>query len=208
MMIDMKRLETSRRRTGRPLSFDRDAVLEKAMLAFWRHGYESTSLSDLTSAMGITSPSIYTAFGDKRGLFREAVRRYLTAGGMAPEAFIEQAETARDAARGLLEGSAVAFTGETTPSGCLLATSTISCSAEAAELQGEIALIRRGIEQRLREKIKAGIAKGDLPSTSDAAAMAGLIMAVVQGMSTLARDGAPRAHLLRVAAAAMRAWPA
>ena len=177
------------------------------MLAFWRHGYESTSLSDLTSAMGVTSPSIYTAFGDKRGLFREAVRRYLTAGGITPEEFIERAKTARDAARGLLEGSAAAFTGEKTPRGCLLATSTISCSVNAADLQGEVALIRRGIEERLRRKIEDAIAEGEMTPDGNATALAGLIMCVIQGMSTLARDGASREHLLGVAVSAMRAWP-
>lgn len=48
------------------------------MLLFWRHGYEATSLSDLTAAMGVTPPSIYAAFGDKKQLFLEAVRRYLS----------------------------------------------------------------------------------------------------------------------------------
>ena len=43
--------EVPHRRTGRPLSFDRDAALEKAMLTFWRYGYETTSIVDLTTAM-------------------------------------------------------------------------------------------------------------------------------------------------------------
>ena len=47
------------------------------MLSFWRHGYETTSIADLTAAMGITAPSIYTAFGDKRRLFLAAMRRYV-----------------------------------------------------------------------------------------------------------------------------------
>ena len=72
----MKNAPTSRRKTGRPLSFDREAALEKAMLAFWESGYETTSISDLTAAMGVTAPSIYAAFGDKKRLFLEAMRRY------------------------------------------------------------------------------------------------------------------------------------
>lgn len=46
------------------------------MLAFWESGYETTSISDLTAAMGVTAPSIYAAFGDKKQLFLEALRRY------------------------------------------------------------------------------------------------------------------------------------
>lgn len=56
-------------RGGRPRSFDRDAALQAAMLLFWRHGYESTSMRMLAEAMGVTAPSIYAAFGDKRELF-------------------------------------------------------------------------------------------------------------------------------------------
>ena len=63
------------RRTGRPLSFDRDAALRQAMLTFWRHGYETTSVAELTAAMGVSAPSLYTAFGDKKQLFLEAMPR-------------------------------------------------------------------------------------------------------------------------------------
>ena len=62
--------EVPRRARGRPLSFDREVVLERAMRLFWQQGYETTSVGDLTSAMGITAPSLYTAFGDKEGLYR------------------------------------------------------------------------------------------------------------------------------------------
>jgi AcrR family transcriptional regulator len=203
----MKRIEIApRKKTGRPLSFDRDKALEQAMLVFWRHGYESTSLNDLTAAMGVTPPSIYTAYGDKKQLFLEAVNRYLS-GPITSESIIDEAATACDAAVGLLMASAVGFTGSTTPSGCLLASSTISCSAAAADVQSELTAIRRKIEARLKAKIVSAVKKGELPSQSDAAALAAHVMAVIQGMSTLARDGAKREKLMRVAETAMQAWP-
>jgi len=176
------------------------------MLLFWRHGYEATSLSDLTAAMGVTPPSIYAAFGDKKELFREAVKRYV-AGPMTALSTIDEAPTARDAAWGLLQGSAIRFTGSDTPSGCLLATSAISCSAEAADLQGELATIRLQIEAHLKRKIVKAAEAQELPPDTDADALAGHTMAVIQGMSTLARDGATREKLMRVAAQAMLAWP-
>jgi|ERR1700730_1502657 AcrR family transcriptional regulator len=197
---------SSRRKTGRPLSFDRETALHQAMLVFWQHGYEATSLSDLTAAMGVTPPSIYTAFGDKKRLFLETINRYLS-GPITSESIIAEASTAREAAWGLLQASATGFTGADTPPGCLLASSAISCSDAAADVQNALAAIRRRIETRLRDRIIHDIQAGEMDDEVDAEGLAGHIMAVIQGMSTLARDGAAREKLMRVAAAAMPAWP-
>jgi AcrR family transcriptional regulator len=196
----------SGRRKGRPLSFDRDAALHSAMLLFWQHGYEATSLSDLTAAMGVTPPSIYSAFGDKKQLFRQAVSRYLS-GPVTSQSIIDSAATAREAAKALLHAAAVGFTGTHTPPGCLLASAAISCSEDAVDVREELAAIRRKIEASLKKKIDSDMSSGLLPPGTDAAALAGHTMAVIQGMSTLARDGAKRDKLKRVTETAMRAWP-
>ena len=197
---------TAGRKRGRPLSFDREAALDAAMLLFWRHGYEATSLSELTAAMGVTPPSLYAAFGDKKQLFLEAVRRYLS-GPVTAQQMIDGADTARDAAWMLLEGSAIGFTGETTPPGCLLATGAISCSAAARDVQVELARMRGAIEDRLRDRIVRAIDTGELPRDAEPDALAGHVMAVIQGLSTLARDGASRDRLLGIARMAMAGWP-
>ncbi|HZC78142.1 MAG TPA: TetR/AcrR family transcriptional regulator, partial [Ktedonobacterales bacterium] len=79
---------------GRPRSFDREAALERAIDVFWRHGYEATSVSDLTSAMGINPPSLYAAFGDKEKLFLEAVERYQQQRRQAVMKVFDEAPTA------------------------------------------------------------------------------------------------------------------
>lgn len=208
-MITMKpsqELSLPRRKTGRPLSFDRDAALEQAMLIFWRHGYETTSIVDLTTAMGVTAPSLYSAFGDKKRLFLEAVHLY--AGD--PETMarsIRVAPSAHDAAKSLLTNAAVAYTGENTPKGCLLASATASGSAAAIDVQDAIADIRKSIAACLEASIKRDVASGTLPPATDAAALANFIMTVIQGMSVLARDGASRASLLAIVTIALNAWP-
>jgi AcrR family transcriptional regulator len=176
------------------------------MLLFWRHGYEATSLSQLTAQMGIVPPSLYAAFGDKQGLFLEAVKHYLS-GPVTSDQLIDQAPTAREAAWALMEGAAIGYTGSDTPPGCLLASSAISCSAAADDVREALAAIRRGIEARLRRKIARAIKTAELPVSADAKSLAGLTMTVIQGMSTMARDGASRVHLMRVARQAMLAWP-
>lgn len=194
------------RQVGRPRSFDREAALKVAMHLFWHQGFEATSIADLTNAMGITPPSLYAAFGDKRRLFLETVDRYL--GGIdAVTTGINGAATSRDAAHGLLTAAAIGNTGDDTPPGCLLASSIVSSSPGAAGIREELASIRRHIEATLRSRIERDIGNDDLPCGTDAEALAGHVFAVVQGMSTLAKDGADRAKLLRIVDGAMLAWP-
>jgi AcrR family transcriptional regulator len=194
------------RKTGRPLSFDRDEVLQKAMLQFWAHGYETTSISDLTAVMGVTAPSIYTAFGDKKRLFLDAVKLYAGEPLQAVQ-IIDAAPTARAAVAGLLTSAAIGYTGEITPPGCLLASAVASCSAGSADVQAAIADIRGQIESRLRAKIADALKGGEIVPGIDPASLAGTIMAVIQGMAILARDGATREKLLAIANTCMAAWP-
>ena len=194
------------KKKGRPLSFDRDEALQKAMILFWRHGYEATSLNDITTALGIKPSSVYSAFGDKKNLFLDAIGLYLS-GPVTAETIIEQAVSAHDAAQELLSTAAVGFTGTDTPPGCLLASSVMSCSNAANDVKVELAAIRCGIEARLRAKILQSIDDGQLPDDTDAEGLAAVTMAVIQGMSALARDGATREKLLNIGNTAMKIWP-
>ena len=54
---------------GRPREFDVDKALDLALQVFWRKGYEGASMADLTETMGITKPSLYSAFGNKEEFF-------------------------------------------------------------------------------------------------------------------------------------------
>ena len=195
-----------RRKTGRPLSFDRDAALEKAMLAFWEGGYETTSISDLTAAMGVTAPSIYAAFGDKKRLFLEALRRYAGDPG-ALEASLAGTPTAREAVLGIMENAARLYTGEATPPGCLLASAAATGSKSAADVREAAAHERHVIRSIVVRRIEHDIEQGFLPQTTQSEVLADLALAVTQGMSVLARDGADRDTLLAVAHASMTGWP-
>ena len=62
---------------GRPKSFSREEVLEKAMPVFWKHGFSDTSLQDLERATGVNKSGLYTEFRDKEDLFVACLRHYL-----------------------------------------------------------------------------------------------------------------------------------
>lgn len=199
-------ISSAGRRTGRPLSFEREVVLRKAMLAFWRNGYETTSVAELTKAMGITAPSLYAAFGDKKALFLEAVGLYAGSGDQRDRA-VAEAESARAAASAMLTACATLYTGEATPPGCLLASATASGSETHADVRAAVARIRTEGRRALRLRIERDVVSGVLPGNIDAASLSDLVFAVMQGMSALARDGASRAELEGMARQAMAAWP-
>lgn len=193
---------------GRPLSFDRDKALENAMHVFWERGYEAASIAELTAAMGITPPSLYTAFGDKERLFLEAIERYASAGpgSGAPRALAEE-PTARAAIERLLDEAAEELTRTCHPAGCMVVTAATNCSLSSAHVQAALAKRREASEAGIRSRIKQGIRDGELPPDTDAATLANFYTTVFQGMSIQARDGATRANLLAIARTAMRAWP-
>lgn len=192
---------------GRPRSFDREVALERAMELFWRQGYEATSISDLTAVMGITPPSLYTAFGDKERLFLEAVERYRCGRGEASGNVLDDEKTARRAVARLLEAVAIEATSPDTPPGCMLITAAANCSASSAHLQAALAEHRAETLTRLRARIERGIRDGELPVKTDANALARFYATVVQGMTIQAWDGVTLEELLAVGAAAMNAWP-
>lgn len=202
----METLSHSPKKLGRPRSFDRDLALQSAMRTFWAHGYETTSIVDLTDAMGINAPAIYSAFGNKEALFREAMALYRGDPDIEAEA-IRNAPTAKDAARMVLGWAIERFTGEDTPKGCLIATSLATGSKGAGSIRSEGTKIRADIEQHLADRIRRDAHDGHLPAQTDPEALAAMVVCTVQGFSTLARDGASGTKLHAVANTILRAWP-
>ena len=166
---------------GRPRSFDRDAALAVAVEQFWRAGYEETSVAALTAAMGVTPPSLYAAFGDKRRLFEEASAVYFERTCEAVE-LATALPTAHEAVARVLDDTARAHTDPATPAGCLMLT------------EPRLAAQREVVRRQLKDRLDQGVRDRDL--------------AVLRGMSGCARDGGSTEDLLGIAETAMTALPA
>jgi AcrR family transcriptional regulator len=195
---------------GRPRSFDRGEALKRATMVFWEHGYDATSVAQLTEAMGIGAPSMYAAFGDKRALFEEALVYYMkTYGSFMARLFGEQLEelSVRAAIAQLLRDAAGMFTSSEHPRGCMLITAATNCAPESATLVKRLRALRASTIDALEAHITAAIAGGELPADVDARTLALYVSTVLQGLSAQARDGATRAELEAIAETAMRAWP-
>lgn len=178
------------------------------MEVFWSKGYEGSSLTDLTEAMGINSPSLYGAFGSKESLFREAVALYReTEGGSARRALLE-APTARDAMHAMLLASAERFTTPGLPPGCMIVLGAPAGCESHAGVGDFLGDNRREMQSRILARLSAGAAQGELPAGADLKGLAAFYTTVLHGMSIQARDGASRKTLQAVARQAMRAWDA
>jgi AcrR family transcriptional regulator len=177
------------------------------MLAFWAHGYEATSIADLTRAMGIGAPSLYAAFGDKKALFDEVVSYYQERYGTFTARALAEEPTARQAVARILREAAARYTDPARPHGCLVITAATNCTPGSADVEESLRRLRNDNIQAITRRIQADVDVGRLPPDTDATALARLCAAVLQGMSQQATDGATQADLKAVAAQAMRLWP-
>jgi AcrR family transcriptional regulator len=192
---------------GRPRAFDRDAALERATRLFWIKGFGATSISDLTEAMGIGSPSLYAAFGSKEALYAEALRHYGEKNGHLIWSAFQSAENARGAVMSFLMDSAAALTGcvADLPRGCMVTLSSVGSEGHA-EL-GELVRKARAVTlDRLEARLGRGVADGEIAASADIHALARFVQAVQAGMSILARDGASRTELEDMIRVAMLGW--
>lgn len=198
---------TSKKTKGRPRAFNKDTALEKAMYLFWRHGYDGTSLGQLTKEIGIAAPSLYSAFGSKENLFKLALERYFqTVSSLAVEEF-SNAETVYEGLENVLFASANSFADPESPLGCMIGIGTLRCSSSNSAIQEATTVLRQKSFLDLQERLLLAQTKGEISDSTNVDAIADFYSAIVYGMSVMAKDGASRERLIALAETALAAWP-
>lgn len=181
------------RKTGRPRAFDEDKAVETAMRLFWRYGYEGVGMNDLTKAIGVAPPSLYGVFGSKANLYRRALDRYSQAFSLVDRSAVEDASSLADAVRRLLVAAIDTVTSAEGERSCMVSSGMLCAHPDHHELAHELA-------QR-RDAIRLDIASALAPWAEGRrlASIARHLVAVLQGFSIQARDGASREALLETA---------
>ncbi len=191
---------------GRPREFDLHDALAAALRVFWTRGYEGTSLTDLTEAMGITRPSLYAAFGNKEALFRKALDLYEEEKLAYTRVALDQ-PTARGVAERFLRGGLAIQTCADEPRGCLGVISAVACGAEAESIRDEVIARRRSSHRALVERFARAKAEGDLPAHVDPEGLTSYLIALMQGMAIQAGSGASCDDLSRLVDTSLAIWP-
>ncbi|WP_339724773.1 TetR/AcrR family transcriptional regulator [uncultured Paraglaciecola sp.] len=191
---------------GRPRAFDAEKALENALQVFWQKGYEGASLSDLTSAMGINKPSLYSAFGNKEQLFLKAIELYEQRPCNSYYPALEKS-TAFEVAEYMLRGAANNLADTSHPQGCIVVQGALSCSEAGSSVKQALIAKRLNTEQELCDRFIRAQAEGDLPASADPTALAKFLGTVMQGMAIQATSGASAEQLMQVAELSLLAFP-
>lgn len=190
---------------GRPRLFDREEALERALNVFWKQGYAATSMSDLTEAMGINSPSIYAAFGSKEALFREAMEYYRVERGSLVTAAIRDAPDAVTGIARMFHLAISSYVREDDPKGCFIAGMGAGGAPEDVSLQAMITALRNERHIEIAHSLKADVAAGRLSKDTPVEALADLYAMLLHGASIAAKDGLSASRLRAACDAALAA---
>ncbi|KVH78359.1 TetR family transcriptional regulator [Burkholderia ubonensis] len=180
---------------GRPREFDRDLALKRAMIVFWRRGYEGTSMSDLVETLGIASARIYAAFGSKEALFREAVALYEKGDGGFADRALDEADV-RIAIERMLRDAVAAYTKRGQPHGCMVVSAATNCAPENEGVMEWLAEHRRARTQSIVERLQRALEQGQLKPATDVKALADFYATQLHGISVQSRDGVTKERLL------------
>lgn len=188
---------------ARPKAFDESEALSAAMGCFWERGYQATSVRDLTDRMGIASPSLYNAFGDKRNLFRMALEDYVRRFTHERIARLE-AELKAEARPGAFLAEAVdKAVDDPQRRGCLLINSAIEVAPHDAELGALIVEHLGTVRTFFARSLTAARKAKRVPASLDCETAADHLMAVLLGIRVLARTRPERDLLEGIVEAAL-----
>ena len=187
----------------RPKEFNEEIALDAAIECFWRNGYEATSVRDLAAAMGISGPSLYNAFGNKRALFAKALESYLDQSARAMIKRIEDSLPPKEAIRRFLDEIVESSVSDRERRGCFLINSALEVAPHDSELGEFIADRFDEIEAFFYRSIKAAQAESAIPRDQAPRDLARLLLSVLLGIRVLARSKPNRTLLQGIARPAL-----
>jgi AcrR family transcriptional regulator len=191
---------------ARPRDFEEADVLDRAIEVFWRYGYEGASMAELTKAMGLNSPSIYAAWGSKRGLFDAVLNRYRERRAGNRE-YVLGGATAREVAERTLFGTIDWLVDPKHPRGCLSIQGGLSTGAKHADVPRALIDHRNDMRELLAKRFKRAQVEGDLLPSADPIALAKYLLMVFSGLAVQAAEGMSKAELRGSAKRALMGWP-
>lgn len=171
---------------ARPRKFDEHAVLQAATDCFWRHGFVATSMRDLIDKTGLTSASLYNAFGDKRALYQRVLAHYVRE---CTQAHIRDCGTLppRQAIVTYLHEALTRAVQDKDYKGCLLMNAALDAAPQDQDIREAVQAHLQELEDFFHRNITRGQADGSIPSTYAPRDLARHFLGVLMGLRMLGR---------------------
>ncbi len=200
--------ETGQRPKGRPREFDREKALQAALEIFWRQGYEPASVADLCKAMDINPPSLYCSFGNKAGLFLEALSHYEHIYWLEPSQKFMNEPDIYKAVADYFTSAAKILLAPNTPCGCMVVLAAVNIAESEEKIINSVRAMRMETKKMFSDRLRQAIDDGQIPEDTDVPALAGALNTFLEGLSLQARDGLFQSELKAIAGCAVRMLPA
>jgi TetR/AcrR family transcriptional regulator, transcriptional repressor for nem operon len=189
---------------GRPRTFDTEDVLARAMDTFWAHGYEATGVQALCQATGLQAGSLYSAFGDKRGLFIAALKQYMAVVSSEAIDRLNRNPSGLAAIRDYFQALVAAMVDGKRQWGCLVTNSVVEFALRDAEIAEAFRVHLARVEAAFAGALERARHAGEVPQDLSAAQAALFLSCTVQGLNVLAKTRPGRPVLESVVASALR----
>lgn len=168
-------------------SFDESEALLDAMAVFWKKGYEGTSISDLIDATGINRGSLYNAFGGKRQIFCEALKKYDRENRRAWLAELEALDEPKRALTVFFDELVTEASDDKEKKGCFLINTAVEFDTHDQDTRAVIKAGLKELEGFFRRCIEVGQARQEIPTHLDSQVTAKALMSMVVAIRVLAR---------------------
>jgi TetR/AcrR family transcriptional regulator, transcriptional repressor for nem operon len=182
-----------RQAVARPQEFERGEVVAKAVDVFWAHGYEATSVDELTAAMGIGRGSLYNTFGDKHLLFLEALDCYGAERRRQLDELLGSAPSARAGVEAVLRQSVERLWADRRRRGCLLVNAGAELAASDPDVARRVRAAFDGFTRSFAAALEGGRRRGELASGLDVQATARALASTLVSLRLLSKFASRRA---------------
>ena len=180
---------------ARPRAYDPDDVIDKAMVAFWRNGYEATSLVDVEAATGLNRSSLYTAFGDMHALYLTALERFRDRDTASVLNALRGAPTVKEGLRRVFQLSIEALVNDPERRGCMIVNATAECVPSDPRVTAFVQAVDKETERAFAEAIRKAQAQGELSQAHDPYKLSAYLYSALQGLRLRGKAEPDRATL-------------
>lgn len=172
---------------SRTTLYNHQEALERAIQLFWQKGFHATSLKDIEQALDMRPGSIYAAFGNKDGLFQEALDHYAHASLTELERILANYESPLLGLAAYMRQLGGICDQNIPSRACMLVKSLLELGAREQSALEKVEKLLAGMEKRFIACFKEAQKIGELDNKLDPIRLGRRLQAEVMGLRAFAQ---------------------